>query len=215
MASLFARQLSKLRLALLGAVLISCIAACSGTPPQATKVTHAQGVPAGYSEFQDSARGYSLALPSSWTQINVQTPGAAAVFNAIVKKDPKFEAEFGDNLAAMAKENMSLLAIGPGGENANMVVTSAGGTYTSAQLASVYPVLASNYKRLGMDVQAHSLIRVDGYAALRVQLIVALDGIRLPETQFVLEVHSWAYVLTVTKTPAATTSEIIGTLRLH
>jgi PsbP len=220
MAIHFSRQLGRLRPRLIGAGLLSaalvcCVAACSSSPSQATKVTHGQGVPAGYSEFQDKARGYSLSLPSSWTQINVQSPGAAAIFNSAVKRDPKFAAEFGDNLAAMAKENMSLLAIGQSGENANMVVTTASGTATSSQLASVYPSLASSYERAGMNVVGHQLIHIDGYPALRVLVSLTISGSELPETQFVLEVHSRAYVLTVTKTPAATTSKIASTLRFE
>ncbi|HXW46337.1 MAG TPA: hypothetical protein VEL03_16235 [Streptosporangiaceae bacterium] len=214
MVSHFLRQVRQARVLLLGAILLACVAACGTSPSQATKVTHASGVPAGYSEFQDKARGYSVALPSSWTQINVQSPDAAAIFSAAVKKEPKIAAEFGDNLAAMAKENMSLLAVGKGGQNANMIVTAASGTATSAQLASVYPTLASSYAHAGMNVQGHQLITIDSYPALRIEISLTISGAQLSETQFVLEVHSRAYVLTITKAPAATSSEIASTLRL-
>jgi PsbP len=215
MVSLFRRQVRGLRLALLGAILLAGVAACSTPPSQAAKVAHAPGVPSGYSEFQDKARGYSLALPSSWTQINVQGPGAAAIFNEAAKKDPKIKAEFGTNLAAMAKENMSLLAVGQGGENANMIVTGASGTATSAQLASIYPTLATSYAHAGMQVHGHQLVTIDKYPALRIMVSIAVSGVQLPETQYVLEVNSRAYVLTLTKTPAATSNEIASTLRFQ
>jgi len=211
---LFVRQAGKLRLALLGAVLVSCVVACTSAPSQATKVANAHGVPTGYSEFQDKARGYSLALPSAWTQIGIQSPDAAAIFNAAVKRDPKFATEFG-SIATMAKENMSLLAIGQSGENANMVVTGGSGTATSAQLAALYPTLASSYARVGMDVKAHQMIKIDGYPAIRVQISLDFAGKQLLETQFVLEVNSRAYILTVTEAPAVTASEIASTLRFQ
>ncbi len=215
MVSLFIRRVREAQFALLGAILLTGVAACGTSPSQATKVTHASGVPSGYSEFQDRARGYSLALPSSWTQINVQGPDAATIFSTVEKKNPKLKAEFGNSLAAMAKENMSLLAVGQGGENANMIVTSASGTATSAQLSAIYPSLASSYANAGMDVLGHQLITVDKHPALRIMVSITVSGTKLSETQFVLEVNSRAYILTITKVAAATSNEIASTLRFQ
>lgn len=128
--------------ACLGGVLLAVCACGSSTPPkQAVRVTQVTGVPKGYSEFRDSARGYSIALPSAWFQINLQSPQAAALFDRMRKADPKLAAAAGgQNLLTLQKENMSLFAVAPGGAGANMIVGSTlAESMTRAQLAAEIP----------------------------------------------------------------------------
>jgi PsbP len=208
------------RLVLPGAGLCAIIllaTACGASTPakQAVQVTTPQhGVPSGYTEFRDSASGYSIALPSSWIQINVQSPQAAALFARVLKDDPKVSAALGGSLATMQKEDMSLLAVAPDGAGANMIAhTSAAESLSRAQLASLVPTFLAEYGRAGMNVSAHEVVAVDGHPALRFQVSITLKGRTVHETQFVVITGGWDYTLTTDQVGASTTAEIVSTLR--
>jgi len=193
--------------------LVAVLAACSSAPPQAKPVGHSSGIPAGYSEFRDSGRGYALAVPSSWIQINVQSPQAAAAFAQLLKEKPQFTKVFGGNLSSMVKQNMSLLAVGPTGVGLNMVVEPGAGTLTAAQLGTVYSTeLQPAYSRLGMQVLSHQLASLDGHPALRVAITIAL-GTVVRETQFVTGVNGNIFVLTITNATPILTNQIASTVR--
>jgi hypothetical protein len=196
--------------------LVCCVAACSTAPPQARPVTHAQGVPSGYTEFRDAGSGYSVAVPSSWTQINVQSPDAAAAFAKLVKLVPKIGSVYGNNVASLAQRKMSLLAVSRNNETANMIVTQGNGTASAAELTTLWStVLQPSYSRVGFIVESHQLVVLDRYPALRIQITFAIRGRSVPETQFILGAHGEVYALTIANTSAATTNEIAGTLRLQ
>jgi hypothetical protein len=195
--------------------LLMCLAACGSAAPQAKPVAHTQGVPAGYTEFRDAGRGYSLAVPSSWTQINVQSPSAAAAFANLIKLDPKIATIYGTSFATFAKQDISLLAIAPGGgQSANMVVTPGNGTASAAQIASIYSSqVAPAYARYGAHVNSHQLVKLGGFPAMRISVIFVIGSVKRAETQFLWAVHSEGYVLTLAGPTAATTDEIAGTVR--
>jgi len=202
-------------LAVLSSVgLLSILVACGSAPPQATPVAHAPGVPAGYSEFQDSGRGYALAVPKSWIQINVQSPDAAAAFAQLLKEKPQLAQVFGSSESSLIQQNVSLLAVGPNETEVNMVVEPGNGTLTAAQLGTVYSgEMQPTYSRAGLKVQSHQIASLDGYPALRVAITFAVGNVVVPETQFVAGVHGNVYVLTISRTAPALTSEIAGTVR--
>lgn len=210
----FSAVMASARAALCSAGLLAILVACSSNaPPQATPVGHVRGIPAGYSEFRDSGRGYALAVPSSWIQINVQSPDAAAVFAQLVKKKPQLTQVLGDSLASLVKQNTSLLAIGPGGTGLNMVVTPGSGTITLAQLGTVYSTeIQPSYSRAGIKVRSHQVSSLDGYPALRLS-ITAVFGRVLHETQFVTGVHGHGFVLTITNATPTLINQIAGTVR--
>lgn len=203
------------RAALCAAGLLGLLVACSSSaPPQAKPVAHASSVPAGFSEFRDPGRGYSIAVPSSWIQINVQSSNASTMFAKLLKQEPKFAQVFGSSLTSLAQQDMSLLAVGPAGTAANMVVTSGSGTLTAAQLGTVYSTeLQPTYARAGIKVLSHQAATLDGYPALRVSITIAFSGKTVPETQFVAGVHNNAYVLTITGATPTLTNQIKGTVR--
>jgi hypothetical protein len=192
-------------------------AACgsSAPPKQAVQLTTPQrGVPSGYTEFRDSVRGYSIALPSTWVQINVQSAQAAAVFARALRADPKIAAVFGANLVTLQKENMSLLAVAPSGAGANMIAnTSVDENLSEVQLAALVPTVVAEYARAGMSVSGHKLVTVDGHPAIRFQTSITLKGHTVHETQFVLVTGGWSYALTIDQASAGTTAEIVSTLR--
>jgi len=165
------------RLAALGSTApLALLVACSSAPPQAKPVAHSSGVPAGYSEFRDSGRGYALAVPSSWVQINVQSPGAAAAFAQLLKEKPQFTRVFGSSLATLLSQNVSLLAVGPAGQGANMVVEPGSGTLTAAQLGTLYSaVLQPAYSQSSITVVSHQQASLDGYAALRISITFGIS----------------------------------------
>jgi hypothetical protein len=210
----FSAVMVRARAALCSAGLLAIFVACSSSaPPQAKPVGHARGIPAGYSEFRDSGRGYALAVPSSWIQINVQSPDAAAVFAQLAKKKPQFTQIFGDSLASLVKQNMSLLAIGPAGTAVNMVVTPGSGTITAAQLGTVYSTeLQPTYSRLGIKVLSHQVSSLDGYPALRVSITTVVGKV-VHETQFVTGVDGNGFVLTITGATPTLINQIAGTVR--
>ncbi len=200
----------------LGVIVLLAAACGSSAPPkQAEQVnTPQRGVPTGYTEFRDSARGYSIAVPSGWVQINVQSPQAVSLFAHVLKEDPKISATFGGNLAAMQKENMSLLAVAPDGAGANMIASSSiDENLSRTQLASLVPDFLSEYSRAGMNVSAHELVTVDGHPAIRFQTSITLKGRTVYETQIVVITNGWDYTLTIDQANAATTDEIVSTLR--
>ncbi len=210
----FSAVLVRSRGALCAAGLLALLVACSSTPPQAKPVAHSSGVPAGYTEFRDSARGYSLAVPSSWVQINVQSGAAAAEFAQLLKEKPQFTQVFGNNLATLEKENLSLLAVGPNGTSANMVVEQGSGTLTAAQLGTVYSTeLQPSYQRAGIKLLGHGAARLDGYPALRTSIVFTIGTAARPETQFIAGVHGRIYILTVALASATLADEIAGTVR--
>lgn len=196
--------------------LLVVLVACSSTPPQAKPVAHSSGVPAGYTEFRDSARGYSMAVPSAWVQINVQSGAAAAEFAQLLKEKPQFAQVFGSNLASLDKQNLSLLAIGPGDTSANMVVEQGSGspTLTAAQLETVYSdEIQPEYARAGIKVLGHQTARLDGDPALRISIVFTIGTVSRPETQFIVGVHGSVYILTVAEATPTLISQIAGTVR--
>jgi photosystem II reaction center protein PsbP len=199
---------------LLGFLAAGC-GSSSPPPNQAARVTTPQrGVPSGYTEFRDSARGYSIAVPSTWIQVNVRSPQAAAVLARVAKEDPKAAAALGGSLGQMQKEDMSLLAAAADGAGANMIATTSGAeSYSRAQMSSLLPSILGQYARLGATVSGHQLVTVDGDPALRFEVSIALKGRTVRETQFVIITGGWAYTLTLDETTAATTAEIVSTLR--
>jgi PsbP len=200
----------------LGVIMLLATACGASAPPkQAVQVTTPQhGVPSGYTQFRDSARGYSIALPSSWIQINVQSPQAGNLFARALKDDPKAAAALGGSLATMQKENMSLLAVAADGAGANMIVTtSAVESPSRAQIASLVPTFLSEYARVGMIVSAHEVVTVDGHPALRFQASITMKGRTVRETQFVVITGGWDYTLTTDQVGAPTVAEIVSTVR--
>jgi hypothetical protein len=214
-ATRFSAVMVRARAALCSVGLLAILVACSGNaPPQAKPVGHARGIPAGFSEFRDSGRGYELAVPSSWIQINVQSPDAAAVFAQVLKKKPQLTQVFGDSLASLEKQDVSLLAIGPAGTGVNMVVTPGGsGTLTAAQLGTVYSTeVLPNYSRAGIKVLSHQVSSLDGYPALRLSTTAVLGKV-FHETQFLAGVHGKNFVLTITDAAPTLINQIAGTVR--
>lgn len=196
--------------------ILVCLAACGGTPPQAVPVAHAQGVPVGYAEFRDAGRGYSVAVPSSWIQINVQSPAAAAEFAKLLKQNPQFARVVGSDFPSLEKQQMSLLAVAPKGADANMVVTSSGisGTLSAAELGALYSSKVKPvYSRVGWRLESHQIATLDGYPDLRIQFGARFGSVLRMETQFMWGLKGKFYVLTISGAPAATTDEIAGTVR--
>jgi hypothetical protein len=200
----------------LGVIVLLAAACGSSAPPkQAAQVTTPQrGVPSGYTEFRDSARGYSLALPSTWIQINVQSPQASAIFARVLKDDPKAAATFGGSFATVQKENMSLLAFAPDGAGANMIVSSSAyESLSRAQLSSLVPSFLAEYARLGVSISSHQIVSVGGHPAVRFIASLTLKGRTVHETQLIMFAGGWDYTLTIDQANAATTAEIVSTLR--
>jgi hypothetical protein len=202
------------RAALCATGLLAMLVSCSISPPQAKPVAGASGIPARYSEFRDSEHGYALAVPSSWIQINVQSPEATASFAQLIKAKPQFTHMFGSNLTSLIKHSMSLLAVGPAGDSANMVVEPGSGTMTAAQLGTLYStVLQPAYAGSGIKVLSHQVTSLDGYPALRTSITLVFRNAALPETQFFVGVRSNDFVLTISDAKPALINEIAGTVR--
>jgi len=200
---------------LCSAGLLALLVACSSNPPpQARPVGHARGIPVGYSQFRDSGRGYALAVPSSWIQIDVQSPEAAAAFAQVIKEEPQLTRVFGDNLASLAKQEMSLLAVGSAGTGLDVVVEPGpgSGTMTAAQLGTLYSEAQSTYSDAGMKVLSHQVSSLDGYPALRIS-IMDVSGKDLRETQFVAGVNGNVFALTIFGATPTLISQIAGTVR--
>jgi len=193
---------------------LAMLVSCSSSQPQAKPVARASGVPASYSEFRDSGRGYALAVPASWIQINVQSPEATASFAQLIKAKPQFTQVFGSNLSSLIRQNMSLLAVGPTGASANMVVEPGSGTMSAAQLGTLYStVLQPAYARSGIKVLSHQVASLDGYPALRTSITIVFRNAALPETQFFIGVRNNDFVLTISGATPALINEIAGTVR--
>jgi hypothetical protein len=209
------RHLLRLAACLTGVLLAVCACGSSAPPKQAVRVTQATGVPQGYSEFRDSARGYSIALPSAWFQINVQGPQAATLFDRMRKADPKLAAAAGGtSLLTLQKEHMSLFAVAASGAGANMIVSSSlAESMTKAQLAAEVPDVLTEYARAGVVVISHQIVTVAGVPAIRTQISITALGHTVPETQLILVAGGRSYTLTLDKVNAATAAEIISTLR--
>jgi hypothetical protein len=205
---------ARTRAALCCVSLLVLLAACSSAPPQAKPVAHSSGVPADFTEFRDSGRGYTIAVPASWIQVNVQSSSASAEFAQLLKEKPQFAKVFGTNLASLAKQRMSLLAVGPTGSSVNMIVQPGSGTMTATQLATSYSAdLAPAYSRSGIKVLGHQMATMDGYPDLRVAITISFGKLVLHETQFIAGVHGKIFILTVSQAKSALTDQIAGTVR--
>jgi len=164
--------------------------------------------PPGYQSFVDQADRFSLAVPSTWREIDPSSPGAAKAFQDLQNLNPKLKSAFGGtDLATLVASGMKFLSIEPTfqgdfASNVNVLVHSALGIRDS-DLAQIQSQAAAEYAKVGATVSSTSTVTFAGHEALRegVQFPAAAGtGNLIPEVQYYVGANDLLYVFTLSGT---------------
>jgi hypothetical protein len=193
------------------------VAACGGaghtaapTTPStiaavATTTTTTTSLPAGYSAFSDSADQFSIAVPTSWNQVNPASPGAAQALQTVVAANPSLKAAYGNGPASFVASNTKFLAFDVSRTanftpNINIIARTAPGIANS-DLPSLLPGLRTEYQKVGGTITASSQVPVAGLPAFQVNVHIPTTlpsggKYTVVETQDYVVANGFFYVLT-------------------
>jgi len=186
--------------------------------------TNAADTPQGYQTFVDQPDRFSLAVPSTWREINPSSPGAADAFQAIQDQNPNLKSALGGtNLATMAASGMKFFSMEPSPEggfasNINVVVHSALGIKDS-DLGELQREAATEYAKAGATVSSTSTVALAGHKALRETIQFTMknpsgNSILVPEVQYFVGANDLLYVITLSGT-APDLDTVATTFQVH
>jgi hypothetical protein len=190
------------------AAVVLLVVVAAGTfkaaPGKATKV----GTAHGYTRFADRTDSFSIAVPSSWRQVNPSSPGAQAAFAQVMAASPSLKKAFGGGFAGLAASGIKFLAVDPdpadaatGSPTINVIVHPAPGS-KDADLQQLASGIEAEYQQLGLHTVDSATVELAGHRALRVHVAYttsAPDGssTTVPETQYFVLANDFAYVVTL------------------
>ncbi len=158
-------------------------------PTTAAATTTSTGpVPAGYTGFTEATSRFSVAVPSSWRQVDPSSPGAAQALQDLAKSNPALGSMLsGGDLAA---EGIKFLAVDQAGASANVVVKPALGAKDS-DLPQLLEELKAQYRDLGATLTGNETVKLAGHDVLKLSINLPLaqpQGGRttLPTVQYFL-----------------------------
>lgn len=168
-------------------------------------------VPAGYTGFTSAPFRFSLAVPSSWRQVDPASPGANQALRDIVSTNPALGAAIGG--ADLATLGIRFLASDPAsGDSVNVVAKPAIGLRDS-DLPELVPDLKAEYAKLNATVLSTRSERLSGHDAIRVTIDLRLAQGTLRQVQYLIAANDFIYFLTLSGTSSAFTT-IAETLRV-
>jgi hypothetical protein len=161
-------------------------------------------VPAGYVEFVDRESQFSIAVPSSWHQVNPSSPGASQVISSLVAANPRLKSVLG-SAASLAADGMKFLAVDASSiarvPSINVIVQPALGT-TDSDLPKLLNEVKSEYAKIGATLTSNSYVQLAGHTALHAAIVLhekTSTGVTLdvPENQYLLFANDFGYNLTL------------------
>lgn len=176
----------------------------------------ASGTPAGYTNFTSAADRFRLAVPSSWRQIDMNSPGAQAAMNEVAQANPAYKSTFAQGALKMAESGMVLMAINPVPDasgfasNVNVVAKPAPG-FSQSDLQQLAAVVPAQLARVGITVTGTSTATIGGQAAMRMAMTQTLNTptgtqLTVDETQYYVGANDFLFVITLSgDDPALTT----------
>ncbi|HUO48153.1 MAG TPA: PsbP-related protein [Acidimicrobiales bacterium] len=191
--------------ALVVLLLVVVAAGVFSSPGKATKV----GASNGYTQFADHTDSFSIAVPSSWRQVDPSSPGAEAAFQEMTTQNPSLRKAFGNGFSDVVSAGIKFLAVDPdpadvasgGSPTINVIVHPAPGS-TDADLGRLSSGITGEYQQLGLHLVDTSTVHLAGHRALRMHVgytVTAADGSTssVPETQYFVLANDFAYIITL------------------
>jgi hypothetical protein len=207
----------RFRFSLVAVIVVGLAAACgSSGKKQAAPTTAASttstipatttsSVPTGYTGFTDTADQFSVAVPTSWNQVDPSSPDAASALQRIVAANPKLQAAFGSGTASFVQAGTKFLAIdatatGDFAPNLNIIAKSNAGL-SDADLPQLLPDLRTEFAKIGATITSTGTITLAGHQAMQLKLrfpINQLSGGKtiVDETQDYVAANDYLYILT-------------------
>jgi hypothetical protein len=176
--------------------------------------------PAGYTSFVDRADHFSIAVPSSWTEVSPESQNSIAAFNEVEQNNPNLKAIIGSPSTLEAK-GMRFLAIASasheGQPDTINVTARADPGFRDSEFSQLAAQLPAEYAKFGATILGSSTVSLQAGEALRVSLELPLTNdlgnqTTLDETQYYLGSSNFIYVITGTG-PDLTT--IASTFRMQ
>ena len=162
--------------------------------------------PPGYTSFVDRAEHFSIAVPSSWTEINPESPSSIAAYEQVEQNNPNLKAIIGSPSTFDAK-GMRFLAIettSRGSQAAAISVAArADPGFDEDEFSQLAAQLPAEFAKFGATMLGSSTVSLPGGRALKVSVELPLtndlgDKTTLDETQYYLGSTNLVYVITGT-----------------
>ena len=160
--------------------------------------------PSGFTSFRDQAEHFSIAVPSSWTEVNPESPSSIAAFTEVEQNNPDLEPVAGSasTLVARGMRFLAIDAASPGSQPSTITVTSeANPGFQDNEFSQLADALPSEYAKLGATILNSNTVSLPGGQALQVSVQLPLTNdlgnqTILNETQYYFVSSDFIYVLT-------------------
>jgi hypothetical protein len=163
--------------------------------------------PPDYTSFVDRADHFSISVPSSWTEVNPESPGSIAAFEQVEQNNPNLKAIIGSPSSLEAK-GMRFLAIDTANqqtsEPATISVTAEGDPgFQDSEFSQLAAQLPAEYAKFGATMLGSSTVSLPAGEALKISLDLPLtddlgNQTTIDETQYYLGSNDFIYVITGT-----------------
>ncbi|MGH9126234.1 MAG: PsbP-related protein [Acidimicrobiales bacterium] len=167
-------------------------------------------LPAGYTNYVDAGDGFSIAVPTTWQQVNTASADAAAKLKQIVTKYPDLSSAYSD-LPTLVQTDVHFVAVddaatGSDAGNLNVVVRSEPGI-TDSDLAQLLPALKSDLAQSSITVSSSTTVTLGGHQVLENVLSIPVknSGVNR-ELQYVIGADNNLYLITCGGTGAPYTT---------
>jgi hypothetical protein len=160
--------------------------------------------PSGFTSFRDQADHFSIAVPSSWTEVNPESATSIAAFTEVEQNNPDLEPVVGSASTLVAR-GMRFLAIdtaSPDSQPSTITVTTeANPGFQDNEFSQLAAALPSEYAKLGATILSSNTVSLPGGQALQVSVQLPLtddsgNQTILNETQYYFVSSDFIYVLT-------------------
>ena len=192
-------------------VLLAGAACTSGVRPQVAKppatdatttttteeTTTTFEAPAGYAAVVNRQAGFALAVPSTWKQLDIDSPDLAKLVDQLKADNPRI-ARVLDKVGGLPALGGKLFVIDPAtADNVNIIVRAAG----NARFEDAMKGAADEYAKAGARVVEQRRINLSDGDAIETKAELDVKGPsgtrKVSETQYYLLRHHTAYFLTV------------------
>ncbi len=177
----------------------------TSTTDRALPNGNSSSTPAGYQSFSDQTYHFTIAVPSTWKQIDPASPGAAAALKEVEQTNPNLRAVLPD-FSSLAAKGMKFMAVDPTATdgfapNMNVIAHAAVG-YSDNDLGDIAGQMSQEYGKLGATVTSSQTTTLAGHKALKESLDVPLQtdsgrSITIHEVQYVLGGNDILYIITL------------------
>ena len=194
----------------------------TSTSDRALAAGNSASTPSGYQSFADQTYHFTIAVPSSWHEIDPGSPGASAALNDAEQMNPNLKAVLPD-VSSLAAEGMKFMAIAPtpiDGFSPNMnIIAHAAVGYTDSDLGDVAGQVSTEYAKLGATITGTQMTTVAGHKALEESADLPVhtasgDSITVHEVQYFLGSNDIAYIISLSDA-SPEMSTIVSSFRIH